>query len=67
MKFTNESGIDRAIRVALGIVMLSLGWAGVVTGGWGVVFRIGGFLPLLAGLIGFCPLYAILKFRTNRA
>jgi hypothetical protein len=67
MKFANESGIDRAIRVVLGIVMLSLGWAGVGTGGWGVVFKIGGLLPLLTGLIGFCPLYAILKFRTNRA
>jgi len=67
MKFANESGIDRAIRVVLGIAMLSLGWAGVVTGGWGVVFKIGGLLPLLTGLIGFCPLYAILKFRTNRA
>ena len=67
MKFANESGIDRAIRVVLGIVMLSLGWAGVVTGGWGVVFKIGGLLPLLTGLIGFCPLYAILKFRTNHA
>ncbi len=67
MKFANESVIDRGIRVALGIVMLALGWAGVVTGGWGVVFKIGGLLPLLTGLTGFCPLYAILKFRTNRA
>ncbi len=67
MKFANESGVDRAIRVALGIAMLTLGWAGVVTGGWGVVLKIGGWLPLLTGLVGFCPLYAILKFRTNRA
>ncbi len=67
MKFANESGVDRAIRVALGVAMLTLGWAGVVTGGWGVVLKIGGWLPLLTGLVGFCPLYAILKFRTNRA
>ena len=67
MKFQNESGINRMIRVVLGIAMLYLGWAGGVTGGWGVFFKIVGFLPLLTGLIGLCPPYAVLKSRTNRA
>jgi hypothetical protein len=67
MKFANESGIDRVIRVVLGIAILSLGWAGVVTGGWGVFLKIVGFVPLLTGLSGYCPLYAVLKLRTNRA
>ena len=67
MKFANESGIDRVIRVVLGIAILYLGWAGVVTGGWGVFLKIVGFVPLLTGLSGWCPLYAIFKLRTNRA
>ena len=67
MKFANESGIDRVIRVVLGIAVLYLGWAGVVTGGWGVFLKIVGFVPLLTGLSGFCPLYPVLKLRTNRA
>jgi hypothetical protein len=67
MKFANESGIDRVIRVVLGIAVLYLGWAGVVIGGWGVFLKIVGFVPLLTGLSGWCPLYAILKLRTNRA
>lgn len=66
-KLINESGVDRAIRVIVGLVILALGWGGVVTGGWGVFFQIFGFVPLLTGIVGFCPAYALFKFRTNRA
>ena len=66
MKFGNEAGWDRIVRVALGIALLYLGWAGVVTGGWGTFLKVIGFLPLLTGLVGFCPLYALLKVRTNK-
>jgi hypothetical protein len=66
MRFLNEAGWDRIVRVVLGIALLYLGWAGVVTGGWGTFLKIIGFLPLLTGLVGFCPLYAILKIRTNK-
>lgn len=63
---TNESGLDRVVRVVLGIVILALGWGGVVTGGWGVFFKAIGFLPLLTGLVGFCPAYALFKFSTRK-
>jgi hypothetical protein len=67
MSFINEAGWDRIVRVILGIVLLYLGWAGVVSGGWGVFLKVIGFVPLLTGLIGWCPLYSLLKFRTNKA
>jgi len=67
MKYINEAGWDRIVRVVLGIALLYLGWTGVVAGGWGTFLKIIGFVPLLTGLIGFCPLYAIFKFRTNKA
>ncbi|MEJ5313762.1 MULTISPECIES: DUF2892 domain-containing protein [Anaerolinea] len=63
----NESGLDRVIRVIVGLVLLVLGWGGIVTGTLGTVFKILGFVPLLTGLIGFCPAYALFKFRTNKA
>mgnify|MGYP000704716395 CR=1 FL=1 len=63
----NEAMWDRIVRIVLGVVLLYLGWAGVVTGGWGLFLKIIGFLPLLTGLIGWCPLYTLLKIRTNRA
>jgi hypothetical protein len=61
----NEANWDRIVRVVLGVVILYLGWAGVVTGGWGVFLKIFGFLPLLTGLVGFCPAYALFKFSTK--
>lgn len=66
MSYINEAGWDRIVRVLIGIAMLYLGWAGVVTGGWGWFFKVVGFIPLITGLVGWCPLYAMFKFRTNK-
>ena len=62
----NESTTDRIIRVILGIALLVLGWANILPGTLGIVFRYLGLVPLLTGLIGFCPLYALAKIRTNK-
>lgn len=63
----NEAGWDRVVRIVLGLVLLVLGWGGFVSGGCGVAFKILGFVPLLTGLLGWCPLYALFKIRTNKA
>ncbi len=63
----NESGIDRIIRVVVGIVLIALAASSVVTGTLGIVFWIVGAVLLLTGIIGFCPLYALLKIRTKAA
>lgn len=63
----NESGLDRGIRVVLGLVLLYLGLGGVVTGALGVVLAVVGGIALVTGLVGFCPLYALLKLRTNKS
>lgn len=65
MSFVNESTVDRIIRVAAGVLLLALGWGGVVTGTLGTIFKFLGFLPLLTGLVGWCPAYTLFKFRTN--
>jgi hypothetical protein len=62
----NEAGWDRIVRVVLGIIMLYLGWA-VFAGGLGLAFKIIGLIPLLTGLVGWCPLYALFKFGTAKA
>lgn len=66
MAYVNQSNLDRIIRVVLGIALLVLGWANIVPGTLGIFFRYFAFLPLLTGLIGFCPVYALLKIRTNK-
>jgi hypothetical protein len=62
--FTNEATWDRALRIVAGLVLLYLGWAGVVGGTLGLVFKILGFLPLLTGVVGFCPAYRLFGVST---
>jgi hypothetical protein len=64
---TNESSLDRIIRVIVGIVLLALYFTGAVTGGIGIVFIVLGAVALLTGLAGFCPVYALLKINTKKA
>jgi hypothetical protein len=64
MAFVNEAGWDRGLRILVGLVLVILGWAGVVTGTLGLVFKIVGFVPLATGLIGWCPAYAVFGFTT---
>ena len=63
----NEANWDRIVRVVLGIVLLYLGLGGVVSGAWGIVLDVLGAVSLLTGVIGFCPLYMLLKFSTKKA
>jgi hypothetical protein len=64
---TNESGLDRIIRVVFGIVLLALYFTNTVTATLGVIFFILGVLALVTGVAGFCPLYALLKIKTNKS
>ncbi len=56
---TNEHNIERAVRVLLGIGLLSLVFVGPKTL-WGLI----GIIPLATGLIGSCPLYTVLGIST---
>ena len=55
----NERTIDRILRVVGGIILLSLTVVGPETP-WGYI----GLVPLLTGLVGYCPLYSILGICT---
>ncbi len=63
----NESGFDRIIRVVLAIILFVLYFSGVVTGGLGIILLILGAIMLITAAIGFCPIYALIKFRTNKS
>lgn len=58
----NEGTVDRVVRVVLGLALLSLLVIGEVPG-WGLVGLVG-LLPLVTGLVGFCPTYALLGIDT---
>lgn len=55
----NVGGIDRALRIVLGLVLLSLVVVGPKTL-WGLV----GLVPLATGLMRFCPVYPLLGIST---
>jgi hypothetical protein len=55
----NEGTIDRALRVIAGLVLIGLAASGTV-GVWGWI----GVLPLVTGLVGICPAYAIFGIST---
>jgi hypothetical protein len=56
----NEAMIDRALRVVLGLGLLSLTVFGPQTM-WGLV----GLVPLATGAIGSCPIYTLLGVSTK--
>jgi hypothetical protein len=55
----NEGALDRALRVIVGLGILSLAFVGPQTP-WAYL----GVIPLLTGIVGFCPLYAIIGVNT---
>ena len=57
----NEHVVDRALRVLLGLGLLSLTFVGPHTA-LGYI----GLVPLATGLLGSCPLYSIFGFSTCR-
>lgn len=59
---TNEGLADRVVRVALGLGVLSVLTVGPVPG-WGLVGLVG-LIPLVTGLVGFCPTYILLGIDT---
>lgn len=63
---SNLGNLDRWARIAIAVVLLGLGWGGVVTGVPGTVFKFLGFVPLLTAAVGFCPLYLPLGLSTGR-
>ena len=55
----NVGGIDRILRIVVGLVLIALAVTGTV-GVWGYI----GAVPLLTGLIGWCPAYLPLGIKT---
>jgi len=55
----NVGGIDRILRITVGTVLLALALTGAI-GPWGWL----GVLPLLTGLVGWCPPYALFGWNT---
>jgi hypothetical protein len=54
----NVGGLDRALRILIGLLLLGLMFSDALAitdtiGRWGWI----GIIPLVTGLLGWCPLY----------
>ncbi len=58
-KLLNESLTDRGLRIVLGLLGLYFVFFGPKTA-WGWI----GLIPLVTGLVGYCPLYTVFKYST---
>ena len=59
----NESPADRVVRVILGVALVAIGVSGAVAAPLVYVTSVLA-VALVTGIVGFCPLYAILRFST---
>ena len=55
---------DRFIRLILGSVLIVFFVAGVLSGALGVISLLAGIIIMVTSIIGFCPIYALLKINT---
>jgi hypothetical protein len=55
----NIGGLERILRIIVGLILIALVFVGPQTP-WGWI----GIVPLLTGLIGWCPPYALLGINT---
>jgi hypothetical protein len=55
----NVGSIDRVVRIVVGLLLIGLAAGGSI-GWWGWL----GVVPLLTGLVGWCPPYAMLGLNT---
>jgi hypothetical protein len=55
----NVGKAERIIRIVLGVIILVIypwiGW-------WALI----GIIPLVTGIVGYCPLYGLLKISTRK-
>ncbi len=60
----NVGSVDRIIRIVLGLALIAVGFF-ALAGTAGTIVGVIGFIPLLTGLVGWCPLYSLFKFSTR--
>ncbi len=58
----NVGTIDKTLRIIVGLVLMALTYTGTI-GVWGWI----GIIPLVTGIMGWCPLYLLIGVNTCSA
>jgi hypothetical protein len=60
MMALNIGNVDRLLRIVVGVALVTAALTGIV-GAWGWI----GVVPLVTGLVAWCPLYRALGISTT--
>jgi hypothetical protein len=60
----NVGGVERPIRVVLGILLVAVGAMAELPVAGMAIALIAGVIALVTGVIGFCPVWAVLGVNT---
>jgi Inner membrane protein YgaP-like, transmembrane domain len=61
----NVGGIDRLIRIVIGLVLIALGLFHVVTGTAAIVAYVVAAIAIITGIVRFCPAWAMFGINTS--
>lgn len=62
----NESGMDRIVRLVVGVVAVVLAFSVGAGSVAGLVLLVVAAIMLVTAAVGFCPLYRVFGISTNR-
>ena len=62
----NVGGVERTIRVLIGLVLIALGLFHVLTGTGAIIAYVVGAIALITGLVRFCPAWKLFGINTSR-
>jgi hypothetical protein len=60
----NVGGIERGLRILLGLTLLGVAFLHVLTGGLAILAYVLGGIAMVTGLVGFCPAWAMFGINT---
>ncbi len=63
----NVGQTDRIIRGVLGIILLYLRFAGILTGTMGIIALVVGIIAIATAFLNFCPAYNLFKINTKKS
>lgn len=61
----NVGGVERTVRVLIGLVLIALGLFHVVTGTGAIIAYVIGAIALITGLVRFCPAWKLFGINTS--
>lgn len=60
----NVGAVERGIRIAMGVILFSIGYFGMLPAWGAVAAYLLGVVALMTGLFGYCPIYRVFGINT---